>query len=253
MAACSVPKEKMSEETSGELAIENPAAKGFNIEDSDSKAISIADEVMNAMGGRTNWNNTRYITWNFFGSRKHLWDKWTGDVRIESLRSDLSISINIRSMEGQAMKGGLKVEHPDSLKELLQYGKSAWINDSYWLVMPFKLKDSGVTLKYLRNDTTLSGAQSDVLGLTFEAVGDTPNNGYEVWIDNESRLVTQWAFYRNASDTVAGFTLPWGDYLQKGSILLSGDRGEGERDLVDIEVLKSVPENIFADLSVPLP
>ena len=69
MVACSVPKEKESEKAAEEKVIENPAAEGFNMEGSDPKAISIADEVMTAMGGRKNWNNTRYITWNFFGAR----------------------------------------------------------------------------------------------------------------------------------------------------------------------------------------
>lgn len=254
LVACSVPEKKDAEDTPVTEAIdvvENPPAKGFNLEDSDNVAVFLADQVMEAMGGRTNWNNTRYITWNFFGARKHLWDKWTGDIRIESLRNELDIAMNLRSMEGHVMKNGKKLQHPDSVQKYLKYGKSAWINDSYWLVMPFKLKDSGVTLKYLGNDTTMAGVKSEVLGLTFDSVGDTPQNKYKIWVNDETKLVGQWAFYRNAEDSVAGFVLPWGDYQQRGNILLSGDRGE--RDLTDIEVLTDVPEGVFSDLSVPLP
>ena len=50
----------------------NPAAEGFNLEASDEKAIALADEVMEAMGGRKNWDATRYIRWNFFGRRTLL-------------------------------------------------------------------------------------------------------------------------------------------------------------------------------------
>ncbi|HHL71578.1 MAG TPA: hypothetical protein ENJ29_03615, partial [Bacteroidetes bacterium] len=45
----------------------NPPAPGFNLADSDARAIAIADEVMQALGGRRAWDKTRYITWRFFG------------------------------------------------------------------------------------------------------------------------------------------------------------------------------------------
>ncbi len=251
LAACSTSKKdaSSSEEPIVEAieVVPNPPAEGFDVENSDAIAVLLADQVMDAMGGRENWNNTRYLYWNFFNARKLLWDKWTGDVRIEFLKEDTKILMNVRSMDGKVWKDGALVEDPT---EMLGRGKSIWINDSYWLVMPFKLKDSGVTLKYAREDTTLAGTQSEVLNLTFEKVGDTPDNRYEVWVDSESKLVTQWAFYRSYADTVAGFTLPWGDYQEYGNILLSGDRGE--RDLTDIRVLKEVPEGIFENVEVTL-
>ena len=39
----------------------NPHAEGFDLEGSDAKAIEIADAVMEKMGGRENWDNTRYL------------------------------------------------------------------------------------------------------------------------------------------------------------------------------------------------
>ena len=65
------------------FAEENPAAPGFNAEGSDQKAITIEDSVMETMGGRQAWDNTRYLTWRFFGRRRHVWDKYTGDIRVE--------------------------------------------------------------------------------------------------------------------------------------------------------------------------
>jgi hypothetical protein len=32
----------------------------------------------------------------------------------------------------------------------LRKGKNWWINDAYWLVMPWKLQDPGVTLSYVK-------------------------------------------------------------------------------------------------------
>jgi hypothetical protein len=113
--------------------------------------------------------------------------------------------------------------------------------------MPFKLKDSGVTLNYIGEDTVMD-VQSDVLQLTFENVGVTPDNKYLVYIDKNTNLVNQWAFYKNVSDEKAGFILPWQNYQKHGDILLSGDRGP--RQLTDIKVFESLPESIFTSFDV---
>ena len=223
---------------------ENPPAEGFNLEASDARAIALADQVMLAMGGRKAWDNTRYIKWIFFGARRHLWDKNTGWARIEDQRSDLKILVNVNAdpLVGKVYKDG--AEKTDSLDFYLDRGKRMWINDSYWLVMPYKLKDSGVTLTYEGADTTQNGEQAEVIRLTFDQVGVTPQNAYKVWITPQDSLVKQWAYYANASDSAAGFTRKWGDYKRKGDILLSGERG-GDRWLTEIEVLREVPEGVF--------
>ena len=159
-------------EENKEVAEENPPMEDFNLVGSDEKAMEIADSVMKHMGGRKNWDETRYLSWTFFGRRKLLWDKWNGDVRIEFIGDPNTVYlVNIKTMEGKVKKAGEEITHPDSLAKELKRAEAIWINDSYWLCMPFKLKDSGVTLKYLREDTTMAGKDADVLGLTFQNVG----------------------------------------------------------------------------------
>ncbi|GAB3541010.1 hypothetical protein GCM10027443_39700 [Pontibacter brevis] len=222
---------------------ENPPMEGFNMAASDPKAVQIADSVMAAQGGRKNWDDTRYISWNFFGNRKLLWDKQTGNVRVEHVKDDTKILVNINTGEGRVYKDGAEVTQPDSLAKYLQKGKEAWINDSYWLVMPYKLKDSGVTLKHLGEETTQEGQPADVLQLTYENVGVTPENKYKVYVDKNTHLVTQWAFFRNANDSEPAFVMPWKDYQSYGQIKLSGDRGQAK--ITDIKVLEEVPESAF--------
>lgn len=229
--------------TEGMAAQINPAVQGFDKQNSDSTAIAIADEVMQAMGGRNNWDNTRYLAWNFFGARHLIWDKQTGDVRIRSLNDDMEIIVNIHAMEGKVKKNGQELTHPDSVKKYLEIGRNIWRNDSYWLIMPFKLKDQGVTLTYAGPGTTNSGEEADILELKFKNVGHTPENKYHVWVDKEDHLVKQWAYFKNAAQDSANFTLPWQDYKRYGDILLSGDRGE--RKITEIKVLNSLPEKVF--------
>ena len=64
------------------------------------------------------------------------------------------------------------------LKEALDNAYAAWINDSYWVVMPYKLQDPGVKLTYTREDKTEDGKDAHVLTMTFDSVGLTPQNKY---------------------------------------------------------------------------
>ncbi|MEM9326200.1 MAG: hypothetical protein AAGA85_11110 [Bacteroidota bacterium] len=246
-AACGAPPADQVAETP---VVGNPPAPGFNLEGSDDKAMQIADKVMTAMGGRANWDNTRYLFWDFFGFRTLLWDKQTGDVRIEFKNEDKKIIVNEKTGQGTVWIDGQVQEQPDTLAKYLEQGKRIWINDSYWLVMPFKLKDSGVTLTYIGEDTTASGEKSDVVRLAFEGVGVTPNNAYDVWVSQQEDLVKQWAFYRDEADSVPGFTRPWDDYVPMGNIKLSAERGA--RDLESVQVLTQVPNGIFESFDVTL-
>jgi len=204
----------------------NPPAKGFNLKASDEKAIQLADEVMEAMGGRAAYDKTRYLSWNFFGARKHVWDKHSGEVIIDNLRDEYQLQMNIHDMTGKMIKDGNLVSNKDTLDKYLKLGKEMWVNDAYWLVMPYKLKDSGVTLKYIGKDTTANGKSAEKLELTFADVGFTPENKYHVYVDDQTKLVTQWDFFNSYEDEKARFSTPWDDYKDYNGIKLSGARGK---------------------------
>ena len=227
----------------------NPPAEGFNAEDSDFQATLLADKVMNAMGGRKAWDQTRYLSWTFFGNRKHVWDKTSGDVRIEDPSRNLTILMNINSKVGKAQLNGQEFSNPDSVAKYMDLGNRMWINDSYWLVMPFKLKDSGVTLYYLGEGTTETGIKSDLIKLTFEDVGVTPDNFYDLWIDIDTKLIKQWAYYPSMENAEPSFVTPWDNYKQYGGILLADGRGD-RKAISDVKVLEEVPEGTFSSFEV---
>ena len=224
----------------------NYPSPGFDLEGSDPLAIVLADRVMSAMGGREAWDKTRYLKWNFFDRRYLLWDKVAGKVRIEIQKKDRVILLDLNKLTGKVFQEGIELSNPDSIAFYLSKGEKIWMNDSYWLLMPFKLKDTGVTLTYLREDMTQSGELSDVLKLTFENVGATPENAYWVWISKDQDLIKQWAYFKHFTDTLPQFVSPWDDYKKYGEILLA--TGRGWRNITDVAVLSSVPLNIFISL-----
>jgi len=211
---------------------------------SDARSLRIAEKVMRAMGGQTAWDNAHYISWNFFGNRTLLWDKWSGNVRIEWQKKPLQVLVNLNSGKGKVLLNGVEQTQPDTLAKYLKMGKEAWINDSYWLVMPFKLRDPGVTLKYMGEKTDDEGHATDMVQLTFEKVGITPDNKYHVWVDKKTHLVTQWAYFEKFTDEKPRFQRPWTDYESYGKILLSTGRGK-DSSLKPVQVLDSVPAGTF--------
>ena len=226
----------------------NPPAEGFNLTGSDEKAIAIADGVMEACGGRTNWDKTRYLSWVFAGNRKHVWDKQTGDIRIESKKDSTVYLMNIQTMQGRVRQNASEVTDTAALSALLKKAYGMWVNDSYWLVMPFKMKDTGVTLKYIGESKTTDERPADVVAMTFEKVGVTPKNKYHIFVDKESKLITEWSFYSDASVDTVNFTLPWKNYQKYGGLLLSGDR---ERlQLTEISVDETPPDGVFTEFDL---
>lgn len=206
---------------------------------SDPKAMTIADSVIKAMGGSKAWEQTKIIRWNFFGRRTHTWDKQQNRDHISIPGQNMEIILDLKSKEGTVVKNGEPLTQPDSVQKHLEKAYAMWVNDSYWLVMPFKLQDPGTTLEYMGTDTTKSGRPAYKLKLTFGDVGMTPENKYHVYVDTTDYLVKQWAYFPKASDDTARFVLPWKDYKQHGDILLSGNRGQNT--LSDIEVLEKWP------------
>jgi hypothetical protein len=225
----------------------NPPAEGFDLAGSDERAIEIADRTMEAMGGRQAWDETRFVVWNFFGFRFHVWDKWTGDIRVESRGEDrkqaIVVTMNLDTRHGSAWIDGEPVNDADRKAELLQGAYEAWINDSYWLFMPYKLKDSGVTLTSVGEGGMLDGRLADILQLEFDSVGVTPHNKYHVYVARDSGLVEQWDFFADAADNEPRFQTPWHIWQRQGRIMLSGDRGQ--RQVTEIAVYAEVPAAVF--------
>ena len=236
-AACS-PKSK----TLSEL---NPAAEGFDLEHSDPAAIQLADSIMAAMGGRENWDKTRFISWNFFGVRDLTWDKHSGRVRIESPKDTSVYLVNITTGEGKVKYHGKEITEADTLKKLLARAKGIWINDSYWLTMPFKLKDSGVTLKYFGEDT-LKNEHYNILELTFKEVGDTPENKYRLYVGIKDKMIKHWAYFNDAKKDTANFIRPWDNYQKYGNVLLSADRSDNGGPK-NVKVEETLSDKLFTE------
>lgn len=219
----------------------------LSAQNTDKAPQNIAKNVMKAMGGIDNYNNTHFIQWNF-AKRTLYWNKWTGDVRVESPEKNLTILLNINTNKGKVYENGTLLKNKEEINKFLKQGKEWWINDSYWLVMPWKLLDNGVTLSNQGTSTLPNGNTADVLQMTFESVGVTPENKYLIYVDQQEHLVKQWAYFKNFKDAQPKFTLAWNNYQQAGDILLSFNRLNGTFGPTDVLVKTTLDPKLFNEL-----
>ncbi len=233
-----------SEETD-DPAAPDPATRVQVSADSDEQAIELAQAVMATMGGWPAWDATKVVSWRFFGRRMHYWDRDTGLIRIEWPTDDgqLLILMNLNVRQGRAWKNGIELEG-DERSEAIGNGYEAWVNDSYWMFMPYKLLDPGVTLKHAGEGAMEDGRASEMLDLTFDGVGVTPENRYIVHVATDTGLVEQWDFYQTAADEEPRFRLPWKNWQEFGGIRLATSHGNDEVDW-EIAVHESLPATVF--------
>ena len=194
------------------------------------RAEAIAAEVMQALGGHDAWRDTRYLRFDFAVERAgqkrppraHTWDKWTGRYRVEGTLPEgdpYVVLMNLNTREGKAFRKGAEVSG-DEAKKLLERGYGAWINDTYWLLMPYKLRDEGVTLAW---EAELTGANGtlDKIALSFAQVGLTPGDRYRVYVNRTTHLVDQWDYTLQSGDKGSFY---WKDWKRVGKIMLASDR-----------------------------
>lgn len=243
------------------LALATLAVAGFPLvageeDGSDPRAVEIARHVLERLGGQEGWDATRFVRWKFFGGRQHYLDRQTGDVRIEMPerrnedgtveRPALLVLMNHRTRQGRVWADGEEVVDADKLAEYLALAHEVWINDSYWMFMPYKLLDPGVKLAYAGERELEDGRVADVLDMTFgEGVGYTPQNRYLVFVARDSGLIEQWSFYADAADAEPRFTLPWAGWKRFGRIWLATDHGQGKD--WEIAVEDEMPRSLFAE------
>ncbi len=218
----------------------------------DAKAAQVAAQALDALGGKAAWDNTHYLHWTFAGRRAHNWDKWTGQHRVEGEDKDhhkYVVIENINTHEGKAWLDGKPVTG-EALKPMLDNAYGAWVNDTYWLLMPYKLQDPGVNLTYA-GEETLDGKAYDKLHLSFGKVGLTPGDEYWAWFDKSTHLMDRWAFHlesMKADDPPSPWA--WTGWQRYGKIMLAPHRtqlagGDRKLELGDIQVKDSVPASTW--------
>jgi hypothetical protein len=220
----------------------------------DPKAVEVAQSVMQAMGGENAWRAAHFVRFDFkvdaggkvVVDRAHLWDKMTGNYRVEDKTKDGKPQVtlfNMATQQGTAYVDGKKLEGSAASKAVKD-AYAAFINDMYWLAMPWKMLDPGVNLKYIGKQTR-NGDAGRVVRLTFNKVGLTPGDRYDAFISDQSHLMTHWDYKLQSGDSGA-WDWQYGDYH---GIKLASNHTSAKMsiNMGNVRVLDQVDPAFFSD------
>lgn len=237
---------------------------------SDDRAQAVVDEMMTAMGGQKAWEGTRYLRFDWVVERagkqvanvRHLWDRYQGRYRVEwetRQGAKLAALFNVNTRTGRVWVNGEPARDEDEQKYLDQaYGR--FINDSYWLLMPWKLKDPGVKVAYA-GQKKIDGQSYDLLHVSFESVGLTPGDHYWAYVNRRTHLMDRWAYFlqdfegKPALEKATAWD--WREWQTVGGLRLARDKvevGEGTRIYFPLlEAPAHVDAAVFESYQAPMP
>jgi len=199
----------------------------------DQKADELGKQLIASLGGEGAWEKARQFRFDFVVEREgkaiarfsHVWDRYTGDYRVsgtDKTGAPYVVYFNVNTKQGQAFVNGKPVEGDEKAKQL-ENAYDRFINDTYWLLAPWKVFDPGVVRAYDGEKPCPDGGTCDVLKLSFESVGLTPKDVYWFWISRDGRRMVQWQYVLNGASEEPT-TVAWKDWEKLGGIMLSLDK-----------------------------
>jgi hypothetical protein len=206
LTACSTQGSSSNESASGPSGAPAPAAAPAPHGQADPLAADIAKQLTDAMGGQAAWEQLPYLRFDFVvvsegqerARFRHWWDKKRGRARVEGpddKGQTVAAVFSLADRRGISFTGGMPDADSASITNHIQNGYERWVNDTYWLVMPFKLRDPGTHLKHVRTETGNAGQTYDVVELSFSpGVGLTPEDRYWLYVNRATHLVDRWEF-----------------------------------------------------------
>lgn len=227
----------------------------------DPQALELVNRLIETMGGQSNFDRARYFRFTFAGRRRHYWDKWTGQHRLEGQNAQgqsFVVLSNVNTRQGTAYLNGQQVEGA-AVQEYVNGAHAAWVNDTYWLLAPYKLKDPGVNLKH-EGSEQLDGVNYDKLAVTFQqGTGLTSGDRYWFYISKNSGLVERWAYLlQGQPENTQPTHWLWQNWQQIGNVVLSpvrvqvgGQGPESRIEFTDLAVTESMPETVFTSPEAP--
>ncbi len=227
----------------------------------------MADRLMAWQGGREAWEETRFLRFDWIVEqggetrvrRSHAWDRWSGDYRlsyeqpeggrfhalfdVQTLADDSVPPEGRVWIDGEELSGA---ERDSALRDA--YG--AFVNDSYWLLMPLKWRDEGVHLDWegwteLPNDSSYA-----TVHLTFDAGLGVTDDQYWGFVDPESGRMAAWRYHLQGQEE-KGPVIWWEDWRTFGpqGLELALNRrwstGDARIHFEEVAADTAVPSGVF--------
>ena len=242
----------------------NPPPSQRPVGKADAQAAAIAARMDGAMGGMKAWDQVPYVRFDFTVYKdgkeaarfRHWWDKRRGIDRVEGPDEKgrmVAAIVDLNKRTGKSFTAGLPDRDSSEIAAQVQNGYERWVNDSYWLMMPFKTRDPGTNLKYGGTRKGPKGEDWDVLEITFDkGVGLTSGDHYWLYVNRKTHLMDKWDMLLESMDPAKPpSSATWEDWTRFGPVRIATmHHFEGKPAYLRFENVAlppSMDESIFAD------
>lgn len=184
-----------------------------------------AFDLWKASGGE-NWSKVKQLRFTFVveadgkavSTAKHNWNVVAGTDEVEWKDKHATVDLNNPPQEGDGKAA---------------YGR--WVNDSYWLLAPLKIRDKGVTVT-AEESKEINGVSCQVLHLSFGTVGLTPTDQYRFYVDPTTKLMRAWDYIPKEGQ---GLQASWESYKMFGGLTLATEHKFNNKVIrfTDVEVV----------------
>jgi hypothetical protein len=163
----------------------------------------------------------------------HGFEYWQ-DVERLDFRFDVAVDGKLRTQRNwtwfpktdsvirRADAGEVSFRRNSTLDSIQMEADAQFINDSYWLLMPFYLvwSKDGYSTEIIRNTTSpLDSSPRTKLTIQYDDKGGyTPGDAYDLYLNNSLELM-EWV-YRKGGQDEASMTMSWSDYRSIENLLL---------------------------------
>lgn len=161
------------------------------------RAEYLADKMLTALNYNA-WQNLGAIAWSYPRGHDYIWDKQANLVSVKW--DDFTVLLNPENKQGIVYKGKKEITG-DNQREYLNKAFEYFVNDSFWLIAPFKARDPGTTRKVVKYKS------NDALLVQYNSGGVTPGDSY-LWILNDDGMPVAWKFWASIVP-VGGLKFTW--------------------------------------------
>ncbi len=170
------------------------------------KAETLAKKMAEAINYEA-FKNTEVLEWSFAGQHHYKWLKEYGIVEISWKNNKVIYNTKDKS-ESTVYINGTAQNNPEVLQQAIDF----FNNDSFWLVAPYKIFDSGTERRYVNYEG------KDALLITYTSGGSTPGDSY-LWILDQNQKPEAFKMWTSIIP-IGGVSANWSDWEKAESGIL---------------------------------
>ncbi|MFV9550896.1 hypothetical protein [Algibacter sp. PT7-4] len=145
------------------------------------QADALAHKMLNALDHQA-YKTTNYIEWTFKKRHHYEWDKANNICTVFWKQNKVVLDFN-NPKNHKAYIHSFKTES-EMAQELITKAIRYFHNDSFWLVAPYKVFDTGVKRQLIKTKNN-----NEALLVTYTSGGSTPGDSYLWILDNSGKPI----------------------------------------------------------------